>query len=98
MIAVGIHQVQAAVHRHHQAHGLQVILNNKNNKKNSTIGGNNSNNKLLNNKKGRCDKTLKTSVVEAEKRTNRVSIDSEVFELATRHHSARLFGNPIMLI
>ena len=45
------------------------------------IGGNNSNNKLLNNKKGRCDKTLKTSVVEAEKRTNRVSIDSEVFEL-----------------
>ena len=31
--------------------------------------------------KGRCDKTLKTSVVEAEKRTNRVSIDSEIFEL-----------------
>src|SRR5699024_11987921 len=31
--------------------------------------------------KRRCDKTLKTSVVEAEKRTNRVSIDSEVFEL-----------------
>ena len=28
--------------------------------------------------KGRCDKTLKTSVVEAEKRTNCVSIDSEV--------------------
>ena len=27
--------------------------------------------------KRRCDKTLKTSVVEAEKRTNRVSIDSE---------------------
>ena len=31
--------------------------------------------------KGRCDKTLKTSVVEAEKRTNRASVDSEVFEL-----------------
>ena len=31
--------------------------------------------------KRRCDKTVKTSVVEAEKRTNRVSIDSEVFEL-----------------
>ena len=31
--------------------------------------------------KRRCDKTLKTSVVEAEKRTNRVSIDSKVFEL-----------------
>ena len=31
--------------------------------------------------KGRCDKTLKTSVVEAEKRMNRVSIDSEIFEL-----------------
>ena len=44
----------------------------------------------------RGDKTLKTSVVEAEKRTNRASIDSEVFELATRHHSARLFWNPIM--
>ena len=28
--------------------------------------------------KRRCDKTVKTSVVEAEKRTNRVSIDSEV--------------------
>ena len=32
-------------------------------------------------KKRRCDKTLKASVVEAEKQTNRVSIDSEVFEL-----------------
>ena len=31
--------------------------------------------------KRRCDKTSKTSVVEAEKRTNRASIDSEVFEL-----------------
>ena len=31
--------------------------------------------------KRRCDKTVKTSVMEAEKRTNRVSIDSEVFEL-----------------
>ena len=62
------------------------------------IGGNNSNNKLLNNKQGRCDKTLKTSVMEAEKRTNRASIDSEVFELASRHHTARLFWNPIMLI
>ena len=29
----------------------------------------------------RGDKTLKTSVVEAEKRTNRAGIDSEVFEL-----------------
>ena len=29
----------------------------------------------------RCDKTLKTSVMEVEKRTNRASIDSEVFEL-----------------
>ena len=29
-------------------------------------------------RKRRCDKTLKTSVVEVEKRTNRVSIDSEV--------------------
>ena len=35
----------------------------------------------MNIKKRRCDKTVKTSVVEAEKRTNRVSIDSEVFEL-----------------
>ena len=34
--------------------------------------------------------------MEAEKRTNRVSIDSEVFELASRHHIARLFWNPIM--
>ena len=50
MIAVDIHQVQAAVHRHHQAHGLQITLPSKNNKKNGTIGGNNSNNKLLNNK------------------------------------------------
>ena len=48
---------------------------------------------VINIKKRRCDKTLKTSVVEAEKRTNRASIDSEVFELATRHHSARLFRN-----
>ena len=32
-------------------------------------------------KKRRCDKTVKTSVVEAGKRTNRASIDSEVFEL-----------------
>ena len=32
-------------------------------------------------KKRRCDKTVKTSVVEAEKRTNRASVDSEVFEL-----------------
>ena len=39
---------------------------------------------------------LKTSVVEAEKRANRASIDSEVFELASRHHTARLFWNPIM--
>ena len=46
----------------------------------------------------RGDKTLKTSVVEPEKRMNRASIDSEVFELATRHHSARLFWNPIMRI
>ena len=45
----------------------------------------------------RGDKTLKTSVVEAEKRTN-ASIDSEVFELTTRHHSARLFWNLIMRI
>ena len=29
-------------------------------------------------KNRRCDKTVKTSVVKAEKRTNRVSIDSEV--------------------
>ena len=32
-------------------------------------------------------KTLKTSVAEAEKRTNRVSIDSKVFELASRRRS-----------
>ena len=32
-------------------------------------------------KNKRCDKTFKTSVVEAEKRTNRVSIDSEVCAL-----------------
>ena len=49
-------------------------------------------------KKRRCDKTVKTSVVEAGKQTNRASIDSEVFELASRHHSARLFWNPIMRI
>ena len=35
--------------------------------------------------------------MEAEKRTNRASIDSEVFELASRHHTARLFWNPIRL-
>ena len=29
----------------------------------------------------KCDKALKTSVVEAKKRTNRVIVDSEVFEL-----------------
>ena len=49
-------------------------------------------------KKRRCDKTVKTSVVEAEKRMNRASIDSEVFELALRHHTARLFWDPIMRI
>ena len=49
-------------------------------------------------KKRRCDKTVKTSVVEAGKQTNRASIDSEVFELASRHHSARLFWSPIMRI
>ena len=32
----------------------------------------------------KCDKTLKTNMVEAEKRTNRASIDSEVFELSSR--------------
>ena len=36
------------------------------------------------------------SVVEAEKRMNRASIDSEIFELASRHHIARLFWNLIM--
>ena len=35
----------------------------------------------------RGDKTLKTSVVETEKQTNRASIDSEIFELVSRRNS-----------
>ena len=52
--------------------------------------------KLIVEKREGVTEQLKTSVVEAEKRMNRASIDSEVFELATRHHTARLFWNPIM--
>ena len=43
-------------------------------------------------------KRKKTSVVEAEKWTNRVSIDSEAFELYQFRVVARLFWNLIMQI
>ena len=46
--------------------------------------------------KRRGDQTSKTSVGEAEKRTNRVSIDSEVFELYELRVAVRLFWSPIM--
>ena len=49
-------------------------------------------------KEGKVWQNVKNERGGSKKANESRSVDSEVFELASRHHTARLFWNPIMRI